>query len=800
MDILERRPRKSQFGTRATMSGPVARAFLVVRLERSGDDLRSVLPRACVSATYGADGGDGTTHDCELVATVHTKNFAFPERDLSEAIGDDPAAPPLTYTFSLTEGDGSRTTGFCRRIAPAREWGERDGDDGDGRSSGVIVACILSRNAWFSFFEEALASIDERVRTLPQVRAPPSASVHSLGDELPAEGELGRFMRELCARPTPAPGAAVVVPFPWHEPGTAYPSQIELAAPTAGGPNGSSGNASNPDVKFASLLRQPGGTYAVVSLFAALLMERRVVISGSDLRRVSQAVVAANASMYPLAWQHIYLPLMPRAFVDYLTAPMPFLVGLHSSLVPEMRALPTEDIFHLDLDSGECSHFPEDLDSMPTRTTQTLQSALKKAAAGGGRHAHERDGGGADGDTVASMNGGAVGPTGDALVDDDAAAAAFRRFFSQTLGPYRRHIVQDGRKTRDGRARTEDNIGANGLWLDHEGLARAAPTKRTGVLLRQMRGAQYFEVFARERLDAIASALKAGEEVLYKDVDFDTEMDDYAEMYDTVRQSAARASAAAASAASYGYKKSAEYYSSFVKSYTAYYNKNAVGASTPQKVKRVAVPGLGLRTVASPSSTFSPAAGSPWEDSAERFRQATVQVAGSDGGSRDDDGSNGGPPGGAVIGSAEDAEPSTAAADRRDDDDAAAAEASGEVEKVAVEKVGGVDERFASPPPAPPASPPTVALGDLLGLDSEPAGVPGAAERSPAAAEASGAGGIGIDWMSDFVVPAGVSKTPDAGGSKHGNLDDLAASFDGLASPTPQKPGAETGPTNLLDL
>ena len=158
-----------------------------------------------------------------------------------------------------------------------------------------------------------------------------------------------------------------------------------------------------------------------------------------------------------------------------------------------------------------------------------------------------------------------------------------------------------------------------------------------------------------------------------------------------------------------------------------------------------------------------------------------------------------------MIGSAEDAEPSTAAADRRDDDDAAAAEASGEVEKVAVEKVavekvGGVDERFASPPPAPPASPPTVALGDLLGLDSEPAGVPGAAERSPAAAEASGAGGIGIDWMSDFVVPAGVSKTPDAGGSKHGNLDDLAASFDGLASPTPQKPGAETGPTNLLDL
>ena len=78
-----------------------------------------------------------------------------------------------------------------------------------------------------------------------------------------------------------------------------------------------------------------------------------------------------------------------------------------------------------------------------------------------------------------------------------------------------------------------------------------------------------------------------------------------------------------------------------------------------------------------------------------------------------------------------------------------------------------------------------------------PSGVPGAAERSPAAAAG---GGIGIDWMSDFVVPAGTSKTSEAGGSNHENLDDLAASFDELASPTPRKPCAETGPTNLLDL
>ena len=138
----------------------------------------------------------------------------------------------------------------------------------------------------------------------------------------------------------------------------------------------------------------------------------------------------------------LLLPLMPRAFVDYLTAPMPFLVGLHSSLVPEMRALPTEDIFHLDLDGGECSHFPEDLDSMPTRTTQTLQSALKKALSGGGRHgAHE----GSDGDpSGGSMNAFTAGPQLDAPVDDAGAA----RRLSQRRSRVERVAVDRRRRAR----------------------------------------------------------------------------------------------------------------------------------------------------------------------------------------------------------------------------------------------------------------------------------------------------------------------------------------------------------------
>jgi hypothetical protein len=114
------------------------------------------------------------------------------------------------------------------------------------------------------------------------------------------------------------------------------------------------------------------------------------------------------------------------------------------------------------------------------------------------------------------------------------------------------------------------------------------------------------------------------------------------------------------------------------------------------------------------------------------------------------------------------------------------------VEPAIVNGDAGVDERFASPPPVPPSpppppvSPPTVALGDLLGLADDPAPSP--------------AGGIGIDWMNEFVTP---SPAPQGSGVV---VDDLAAQFDQLASPTPQKappattPGTAEPAPNLLDL
>jgi hypothetical protein len=51
-------------------------------------------------------------------------------------------------------------------------------------------------------------------------------------------------------------------------------------------------------------------------------------------------------------WHHIYLPLLPRSFADYLSAPMPFLIGLPAQLLPALKGIPMDEITLIDLDLG----------------------------------------------------------------------------------------------------------------------------------------------------------------------------------------------------------------------------------------------------------------------------------------------------------------------------------------------------------------------------------------------------------------------------------------------------------------
>ena len=153
---------------------------------------------------------------------------------------------------------------------------------------------------------------------------------------------------------------------------------------------------------------------------------------------------------------------------------MPFLVGLHASHVPAMKTLPTDDIFHLNLDDGAYTYFESDVDSLPTRPTRALRSALE-----------------------AQMK--------SVRLDDDAVAGAFRKFIATVLGPYKKHVVADAE-----RRAPRDAVAADGHWLDQEGFENGASTRRTKELLNALRGTQHYEVFVRNALETRSFSRDAG--------------------------------------------------------------------------------------------------------------------------------------------------------------------------------------------------------------------------------------------------------------------------------------------------
>ena len=68
-------------------------------------------------------------------------------------------------------------------------------------------------------------------------------------------------------------------------------------------------------------------------IFASMLYERRIIVKSDRLSRLSSCVQAANSIIYPMHWQHIFIPVLPEHLIDYLLAPMPFLIGVSSSLL-----------------------------------------------------------------------------------------------------------------------------------------------------------------------------------------------------------------------------------------------------------------------------------------------------------------------------------------------------------------------------------------------------------------------------------------------------------------------------------
>ncbi|XP_052593056.1 DENN domain-containing protein 1B isoform X4 [Peromyscus californicus insignis] len=116
----------------------------------------------------------------------------------------------------------------------------------------------------------------------------------------------------------------------------------------------------------------------MLRLYASMLHERRIIITSSKLSTLTACLHGSAALLYPMYWQHIYIPVLPPHLLDYCCAPMPYLIGIHSSLIERVKNKSLEDVVVLNVDTNTLESPFNDLSNLPSDVVSALKNKLKK--------------------------------------------------------------------------------------------------------------------------------------------------------------------------------------------------------------------------------------------------------------------------------------------------------------------------------------------------------------------------------------------------------------------------------------
>ncbi|XP_019127712.1 DENN domain-containing protein 1A isoform X2 [Larimichthys crocea] len=259
--------------------------------------------------------------DQETLKTV--PKFCFPFSMDSQTVNQ----VGQNFTFVLTDIESKQRFGFCRL------------------SSGAHTCyCILSYLPWFEVFYKLLNILaDYTIKGQESQRQELLVSLHTL----------------------PVPESGVPVHLGVHSFFT-VPDTGELP--------------SIPENRNLTEYFVAVDVNNMLHLYASMLYERRILICCSKLSTLTACVHGSAAMLYPMHWQHVYIPVLPQHLLDYCCAPMPYLIGVHSSLMEKVRGLALDDVVVLNVDTNTLETPYDDLQSLPNDVVSSLKSRLKKVS------------------------------------------------------------------------------------------------------------------------------------------------------------------------------------------------------------------------------------------------------------------------------------------------------------------------------------------------------------------------------------------------------------------------------------
>ncbi|XP_034354062.2 DENN domain-containing protein 1C isoform X3 [Arvicanthis niloticus] len=262
----------------------------------------------------------------------------------------EPPSPAVQhFTFALTDLVGNRRYGFCRLRAGA--WS---------------CLCILSHFPWFEVFYKILNTVGD---LLAQNQVSEAEELLQNLQQHPVFGSRFSGGPEMDSNTTVWSESGILPPVL----GNSKLLSCFVAPDAASLP-------SIPENRNLTELVVAVTDENIVGLFAALLAERRVLLTASKLSTLTACVHASCALLYPMRWEHVLIPTLPPHLLDYCCAPMPYLIGVHGSLAERVREKALEDVVVLNADSNTLETPFDDVQALPPDVVSLLRLQLRKVA------------------------------------------------------------------------------------------------------------------------------------------------------------------------------------------------------------------------------------------------------------------------------------------------------------------------------------------------------------------------------------------------------------------------------------
>ncbi|XP_065428066.1 DENN domain-containing protein 1A isoform X11 [Chrysemys picta bellii] len=223
------------------------------------------------------------------------------------------------FTFVLTDIDSKQRFGFCRLSSGAKS-----------------CFCILSYLPWFEVFYKLLNIL---------------ADYTAKGQD----SQRNELLETLHKLPIPDPGTPVNLSVHSY---FSVPDITELP--------------SIPENRNLTEYFVAVDVNNMLHLYASMLYERRILICCSKLSTLTACIHGSAAMLYPMFWQHVYIPVLPPHLLDYCCAPMPYLIGIHLSLMEKVRNMALEDVVILNVDTNTLETPFDDLQSLPNDVEEPI--------------------------------------------------------------------------------------------------------------------------------------------------------------------------------------------------------------------------------------------------------------------------------------------------------------------------------------------------------------------------------------------------------------------------------------------